>query len=157
MSFDRAYRMPTTHSAIQPISRPARKPPDVVAIALILASMLFSGLFADPVFGQPAAESAPPPNLAKLVAHRETETETERNQYTYRQSVTLDELDDHGATRGQYRETRDIIFSPQHDRTEQLIGHAQNNLKFLILTEEDYADIRNIQPLVLTEDRLWNY
>jgi hypothetical protein len=99
----------------------------------------------------------PPPNLAKLAAHRETETETERNEYTYRQVITLEELDDHGGARGLYRETRDIIFSPQHDRTEQLIGQAENNLKNLILTDEDFADIRNIQPLVLTEDRLWNY
>jgi hypothetical protein len=104
-----------------------------------------------------AAAQEPPPNLAKLVAHRETETETERNEYTYRQNVTLDELDDHGGARGQYRETRDVIFSPQHDRTEQMVGNASSALKHLILTEEDFQDIRNIQPLVLTEDRLWNY
>jgi hypothetical protein len=99
----------------------------------------------------------PPANLAKLVAHRETQTETERSEYTYRQGLTIDELDDHGGARGQYRETRDVIFSPQHDRTEQMIGNASNGLKGLILTEEDFQDIRNIQPLVLTEDRLWNY
>ena len=99
----------------------------------------------------------PPVNLAKLVAHRETETEAERNEFTYRQGVTIDELDAKGGTRGQYRETRDVIFSPEKDRTEQLIGHPDNGLKYLILTEEDFADIRNIQPLVMTEDRLWNY
>jgi hypothetical protein len=99
----------------------------------------------------------PPPNLVKLVAHRETETETERNQYTYRQSVTIEELDANGGSRGQYRETRDIIFSPEKERTEELIGRPEKGLKNLILTEEDFADIRNIQPLVLTEDRLWNY
>ena len=27
----------------------------------------------------------------------------------------------------------------------------------LVLTPEDFADIREIQPVVLTEDRLWNY
>ena len=47
-----------------------------------------------------AQTAAPPPNLARLVAHRETETEAERNQYMYRQSVTLDEFDSHGAARG---------------------------------------------------------
>ncbi len=91
------------------------------------------------------------------MAHRETETEAERNEYTYRQNVTIDELDAKGGARGQYRETRDVIFSPEKDRTEQLIGHPDNGMKYLILTEEDFADIRNIQPLVLTEDRLWNY
>jgi hypothetical protein len=106
----------------------------------------------------PAAQTGEPPaNLVKLVAHRETETQAERNEYTYRQNVTIDELDAKGGARGQYRETRDVIFSPEKDRTEQMIGHADNGLKNLILTEEDFADIRNIQPLVLTEDRLWNY
>jgi len=99
----------------------------------------------------------PPANLAKLVAHRESESEAERNQYMYRQTVTIDELDDKGGTRGAYREVRDIIFSPQHERTEELIGKPQNNLKYLVMTDEDFRDIRDLQPLVLTEDRLWNY
>ncbi|MEO8371363.1 MAG: hypothetical protein ABI806_19410 [Candidatus Solibacter sp.] len=105
----------------------------------------------------PLRAQDPPPNLIKLVAHRETETEKERAEYMYRQGVTIDEMDDHGATRGQYREARDVIFSPQHDRTEEMIGSPSHALKNLILTEEDFQDIRNIQPLVLTEDRLWNY
>jgi hypothetical protein len=99
----------------------------------------------------------PPENLAKLVAHRESETEAERNEYTYRQTVTLEELDDKGTARGQYREARDIIFSPKHERSEEMIGKPQNRLKLLIMTDEDFRDIRDIQPLVLTEDRLWNY
>jgi hypothetical protein len=140
--------MPATHSVAQPISRPARKPPDILAIALILTSVLF---------GASAFAQDPPPNLAKLVAHRETETEKERSEYTYRQGFTLEELDDHGGARGAYKETRDVIFLPTHERTEQLIGHASSTLKNLILTDEDFDDIRNIQPLVLTEDRLWNY
>ena len=37
-----------------------------------------------------------PPNLAKLVARRETETEAERDEYTYRQTVTIQELDGRG-------------------------------------------------------------
>ena len=107
------------------------------------------------VFAQDPAEA--PPNLAKLVAHRETETEAERNEYTYRQSFTLDELDDHGATRGFYREVRDIIFSPTHERTEKMIGTPTSTLKYLILTEQDFDDIRNIQPLVLTDAQLFSY
>jgi len=105
----------------------------------------------------PLRADDPPANLVKLVAQRETETERERNEYTYRQSVTIDELDDHGATRGTYQEKRDIIFSPEHERTEQMIGDPVNNLKYLVLTEEDFADVRNIQPVVLTNERLWNY
>ncbi len=71
---------------------------------------------------QQAAEA--PANLARLVAHRESETEAERNEYMYRQTVTLEELDGHGAARGMYREVRDIIFSPTHERTEETGGFA---------------------------------
>src|ERR1035438_9507261 len=148
MPFQRAKPRAITHSSDQPIHRVARKPPDVFAIALILTSALRA---------VPARAQDAPANLAKLVAHRETETETERNEYTYRQGVTIDELDDRGAARGQYRETRDVIFSPLHDRTEVMLGSPRNALKNLILTEQDFEDIRNIQPLVLTQDRLWNY
>jgi hypothetical protein len=93
----------------------------------------------------------------KLVAHRESETEAERNEYMYRQTVTLQELDPKGAARGEYKETRDIIFSPEHERSEETVGKPDDSLKLLHLTDEDFRDIRDIQPLVLTEDRLWNY
>jgi len=91
------------------------------------------------------------------VAHRESETEAERNQYTYRQVLAMEQLDERGILRGQYREVRDIIFSPQQERTEKLIGKPENELTALKLTPEDFQDFREIQPLVLTEDRLWNY
>src|SRR5260370_6462009 len=148
MPFQRANTSTIRQSSDQPISRVARKPTDVFVIALILTSALLVA---------PVRAQDPPPNLARLVAHRETQTETERNEYTYRQGVTIDELDDHGAARGQYHETRDVIFSPQHDRTEEMVGSPSNALKNLILTEEDFQDIRNIHPLVLTGHRLWNY
>jgi hypothetical protein len=148
MPFTRAYHSPITHSAAQPANTAARKPPDVPIIALILASALFL----------PSLRAQePPPNLARLIAHRETETEKERNEYTYRQTVTIEELENSGAVRGHYREVRDIIFSPEHERTEQMVGSPTSALKNLVLTPEDFADIRNIQPLVLTEETLWNY
>ena len=43
-----------------------------------------------------AAEEAPPADLARRVAARETESEAARNQYTYRQTVRIDELDSRG-------------------------------------------------------------
>lgn len=139
--------MPAPLTRSQPTSRAARKRPGDCVIGLILASALLAPL---------RAEDAPP-NLAKLVAHRESETAAERNEYMYRQSVTLQELDSRGAARGEYKETRDIIFSPEHERTEEMIGKPDYTLKFLQLTDEDFRDIREIQPMVLTEDRLWNY
>jgi hypothetical protein len=119
-----------------------------LAIGLILTSVL----------GLPIARGQEaPPNLAKLVAHRESETEAERNQYTYRQTLALEELDNRGVARGRYREVRDVVFSPQQERSEAMIGKPENTLANLKLTPEDFRDFRDIQPLVLTEETLWNY
>ncbi len=75
----------------------------------------------------------------------------------YRQSVTVEELNDRGVRVGDYREVREVIFSPARERIEQLVGVPASNLKRLVLTEEDFRDIRDVQPFVLTEDELWNY
>lgn len=99
----------------------------------------------------------PPPGLARKVAHRESATQAERNQYAYRQTVRLQELDSKGSMTGEYREIRDVIFSPAHERTEEMIGEPVLTLKHLILTKEDFGDIRNIQPFVLTNDMMFIY
>lgn len=102
---------------------------------------------------------AQPPlaELTRNVAKKETETEAVRNQYTYRQSVSIEEVNDRGMVVGEYREVRDIIFSPQQERTEQLLETPLNTLKRLILTPEDFQDIRQIQPLVLVTAALRLY
>lgn len=58
---------------------------------------------------------------------------------------------------GEYRETREVVFSPSGERTEQFIGTPLKALKNLIMTDEDFADIRNVQPFVLTEEQLRIY
>jgi hypothetical protein len=107
------------------------------------------------VFAAAAAE--PPANLARRVAQRETESEAERANYMYRQTLTVQEFGDRGRPGGEYREVREVIFSPAGERTERLVGRPVESLKRLRLTEEDFADIREIQPLLLTRDRLFLY
>jgi len=50
-----------------------------------------------------------------------------------------------------------VVLSPEHQRTEQMVGKPSMNLKRLIMTDEDFRDMRDIQPFVMTEDQLWNY
>ena len=99
----------------------------------------------------------PPPNLLKRIAAVETEAQQAQSNYTYRQTVSLDELDKHGAIEGNYREVRDIIFSPTEERTEQFVGQPRKNLKRLQLTDEDFRDMREIQPFLLTKDQAFMY
>jgi hypothetical protein len=114
----------------------------------ILASLLCAPLL-------PAAD--PPHDLVRRVAARETETAQAQSNYTYRQSVDIDELSDHGSKEGEYRELRDVIFSPTQERTEQMVGKPSNSLSHLKLTDEDFRDIREVQPFLLTSDQLFLY
>jgi hypothetical protein len=118
-------------------------------ICFILASALS--------FSRLAAAEDPPPNLIRLIAARETETAQAQSNYTYRQSVTLDELNSHGLTEGTYHEVRDIIFSPVHERSEQMVGKPFRTLTHLKLTDEDFRDIREVQPFLLTKDQAFLY
>jgi len=116
-------------------------------IALMVAStFLFAAL---------AVEAAdPPPGLLKKIAAREAESARARQNYTYRQSVTIQEFNDHGLVTGQYREVRDVTFSPNRIRYEQVLEQPQNTLTRIKLTPEDFADIRNIDPFLLTTEKV---
>jgi hypothetical protein len=123
-------------------------------IALIVASA--SALAAQaPQAGTPA--DAPPPQLLKKIALREEQTARLRDNYTYRQSVTIEEFDGIGAVVGVYHEVRDITFSPKGERYEEVVEKPRSTLHRLILTEEDFADIRNVQPFLLTPEQLISY
>ena len=103
------------------ISSAVRKPLSDLGIWFILASMFWTAA---------ALAEDPPPDLAKRIAARESATRAARNQYTYRQTVQLQELDKNGASRGEYKEVRDVIFSPEKERTEQMIGSPLPTAEF---------------------------
>ena len=98
----------------------------------------------------------PPADLIRHVADREAKNLDERSHYAYRQEVVLEDFP-RRVPSGRYHEVRDIIFSPAGERTERAVGETQSNLSRLILTPEDFADIRNIQPLLLTPEMLPRY
>src|SRR5262249_42131504 len=92
------------------------------------------------------ASQEPPADLIREVATKAGEFKAARQQYTYRQTVLFQELDPSGAEAGSYREVRDIIFSPQQKRAEVMVGRPAMNLKRLKLTDEDFRDIREVNP-----------
>lgn len=105
-----------------------------------------------------ALQPAPPPDLVRLVAAREALSEQARSSYLYRQDVRIEEFGGrNGQSSGFYSESREVIFSPEGKRVEQFIGKPQSHLQRLVLTEEDFADVRSIQPLLLTPDLLPRY
>ena len=99
----------------------------------------------------------PPPGLARRAADRETASEAVRAQYLYQQKVLIEEIGSKGGKAGEFRETREVMYSDKRERFEKVTGKAVSTLVRLILTEEDFRDLREIQPLLLTRERLWLY
>jgi hypothetical protein len=103
-----------------------------------------------------AADDAPA-DLAKRVAQRESDTAQAQANYTYRQSLNVDEFDNRGLIVGSYWEVRDIIFSPKQERTEQMVERPFDNLHRIKLSDEDFRDLREVQPFLLTKDQVFMY
>jgi hypothetical protein len=62
-----------------------------------------------------------------------------------------------GGPSGDYFEVRDVLFSPQAERTEEFVKGPVDRLQRIRMTDEDFRDIRDMQPFVLTGDTLWLY
>ncbi len=105
-----------------------------------------------------ASGQAPPTReILRTVAANGSLFEKERANYTYRQSFKFYEIDRKGAPGGDYQEVRDITLTPEGERIETFVKGPINRLKRIILTDEDFRDIREVQPFVLTQDTLWLY
>jgi hypothetical protein len=119
----------------------------VRSIALIVASAL-----AWPV--KPVMANEPPEGFLRKIAERETHNAIARDDYTYRQSVAVQEFDVQGRITGEYTEVRDITFTESKGRTEQVVQPGKSTLTKIRLTQEDFNDIRNIEPFLLTVDKI---
>ena len=103
------------------------------------------------------AAAEPPAGFLRKIAERETENARAMENYTYRQSLSMQEFNVQGAVVGEYREVRDVTFSPIRGRYEQVVEPAHSTLTRVRLTAEDYNDIRNIDPFMLTADKVSLY
>ncbi len=90
-------------------------------------------------------------------AAKETEFARARENYTYRQTARIQELDAGGAPMGRYEIVSDIIFSPEGRRTERVVRAPVSTLRNIQLTPEDQQDLQNVQPFVLTTAEIPKY
>ena len=105
-----------------------------------------------------AAGDVPVDEIIKKFAAKEAEFAQARSNYTYRQSVKMEELDPSGnPSGGKWEEIADIIFSPDGKRAEKVIFAPVNSLKNIGLTPDDVNDLRNVQPFVLTTAEIPDY
>jgi hypothetical protein len=95
--------------------------------------------------------------IIEKFAAKESEFARARDNYTYRQTVRIEELDEGGNVLGRYEIVSDIIFSPEGKRTERVVRAPVSTLRRIILTPEDEQDVRNVQPFVLTKEDIGKY
>ncbi|MGE5646526.1 MAG: hypothetical protein ACM336_12115 [Acidobacteriota bacterium] len=94
--------------------------------------------------------------IAKFAA-KESEFARARENYTYRQTARVQELEPGGGVMGRWEMVTDVIFSADGKRTERVVRAPVATLSRILLTPEDEADLRNVQPFVLTSGELPKY
>ena len=114
----------------------------VIAVSAAMAALL------SPIW---AADDINPDEIIRKFAAKELEFQQARNNYTYRQTVKMEELDPSGnPTGGKWDLVEDIIFTPEGKRIPKVVYAPVVSLRNIGLTPEDEKDLRDVQPFVLT-------
>ncbi len=94
--------------------------------------------------------------IIKRFSIKEKEFKEARDQYTYRQDVKVMTLD--GDTPdGNYQQVFDVTFDDKGRKIKNVVFAPQPTLQRLQMTEEDFDDIENRLPFVLTSDEIGEY
>ena len=94
--------------------------------------------------------------IIQKFAAKEKQFKIAREQYTYRQSVTVQTLE--GDTiDGEYKQVDDILFDDKGKRLDQVVFAPQSSLQRIQMTREDFDDINHRMPFVLTSDEISEY
>lgn len=95
--------------------------------------------------------------IAKMGA-RETLFDQARQNYTFRQSVKVDTIDDDtNKPDGEYYQVTDILFDSNGRRDEHVVFAPQSTLQRVMMTPADFQDIQHRLPFVLTTAELPEY
>ncbi len=87
---------------------------------------------------------------------KEKEFKEARDQYTYRQDVKVMTLD--GDTPdGMYQQVFDVTFDDKGHKVKTVVFAPQPTLQRIQMTQEDFDDIENRLPFVLTSDEIGEY
>jgi hypothetical protein len=140
--------MPVTPSMQTSQSAPAKSTPSSPAAAA-------SGQSTPGIINTPP--SVPVDQIIQQFAAHEAEFKTERDNFTYTQTFTVQTIDDGGHPDGEYTMTSDITFSPDGKRYENVTYAPQPTLERITLSPQDFADLENVQPFVLTSVELPKY
>ena len=97
-----------------------------------------------------------PDGLVRSVAEAGSRLVAERDHYTYTQTFKFFEIKN-GVRVGRYEEIRDITFTGTGERVEQHRRKPVVSLRRIRMTPEDFRDLRDVNPFVLTMETLSFY
>jgi hypothetical protein len=96
--------------------------------------------------------------IIKRFAAKEKEFKEARDQYTFRQDVKVMTLDGETVT-GNYQQVFDVTFDDKGHKIKNVVFAPQSTIENggISMTEEDFDDIENRLPFVLTSDEVGEY
>jgi hypothetical protein len=95
--------------------------------------------------------------IIQRFAARETEFKTERDNFTYTQTFSIQTIGPGGQPDGEYKMTSEIVFTPQGKRFEKVTYAPPPTLERISLSQQDLDDLEHVQPFVLTTNVLSKY
>jgi hypothetical protein len=131
--------------------------------AFLLAALCSLPAAAQAIAGFGPLDPTPPAGLTpdqivQKFAARETEFAHARDNYTFRQMVKVDTInDDNNKVDGEYQQVTDITFSPDGHREEHVVFAPQNTLQRVMMSPADMQDIEHRLPFILTTEDLPQY
>jgi len=133
--------------------------PRVLRFALPVAVLLSLAAFGqEGPLDKAQPKGTTPDEIIKRFAAKEKEFKEARDQYTFRQTVKVETVDGNTVT-GEYQEVFDVLFDNQGKRLENVVFAPQSTIENggISMTKEDFDDIRNRLPFVLTSDEVPEY
>jgi hypothetical protein len=94
--------------------------------------------------------------IIQRFAEKEKQFAEAREQYNYKETVTVQTLEG-DTVDGEYRQSWDVNFDNQGNRTMQVTYAPMSTLTRVQMTEEDLHDIQNLMPFVLATDEIPEY
>jgi hypothetical protein len=91
-------------------------------------------------------------------AARESEFAQARENFTFRQTVKVDTLDENsGKVDGEYQQVTDITFNRDGRREEHVVFAPQNTLERVMMSPADFDEIEHRLPFILTTEDIPQY
>jgi hypothetical protein len=110
-----------------------------------------------PLHPIPGSPPIPVKEIIQRFAANESRFRQAFREYTYTETVHVQELGENGIPMGEYRFTGKSYVRPGGERDEQVVGHPLNTLRTLSFSLEDVEVIASVPRFPLTSDQIADY